>query len=481
MKVLYVDDEPNNLLTFQLGFRQWFDILVTTNPFEVLEMIRDEQISVLISDQRMPGMDGLTLCGEVMKIRPELSIIILSAYDDQKVMMDAIRLGGIFRFELKPWDIVDMKQTITNAAEGTLLRRENLMMVEDLKLKNSQLNEAYQDISKLKQALEEENCMIKEDLSSLSMPVEIIGKSKAIAKAIKDATYAAKSDASVLLVGETGTGKELFAKLIHKMSSRKENLMVCINCAAIPETLMESELFGYERGAFSGALKRKHGKLEVANKGTLFLDEIGELPLNMQPKLLRALQEKEFERLGCNELVKTDFRVVAATNRNLEEAIRQGTFRSDLYYRVNIFPIVIPPLRERMEDLPLLVNHLVAQLNRRTGKHIEQIPKKTIEQLMRYHWPGNVRELANVVERAHIQSEGSKLLIGGCFQPIVEINKPGDGGIVSLVELEKRHILSILKQTNWRVRGEGGAAELLEINPSTLESKMKKWGIRRDE
>ena len=480
MKVLYVDDEPNNLLTFQLGFRQWFDLLVTPNPYEALEMIKNEEILVLISDQRMPGMDGLTLCGEVMKIRPELSIIILSAYDDQKVMMDAIRLGGIFRFELKPWDIVDMKQTITNAAEATLLRRENLMMVEDLKLKNSQLNEAYQDISKLKQALEEENCMIKEDLSSLSMPVEIIGKSKAIAKAIKDATYAAKSDASVLLVGETGTGKELFAKLIHKMSSRKENLMVCINCAAIPETLMESELFGYERGAFSGALKRKHGKLEVANKGTLFLDEIGELPLNMQPKLLRALQEKEFERLGCNELVKTDFRVVAATNRNLEEAIRQGTFRSDLYYRVNIFPIVIPPLRERMEDLPLLVNHLVAQLNRRTGKHIEQIPKKTIEQLMRYHWPGNVRELANVVERAHIQSEGSKLLIGGCFQTIVEINKAGDGGTVSLVELEKRHILSILKQTNWRVRGEGGAAELLEINPSTLESKMKKLGIRRE-
>lgn len=480
MKVLYVDDEPNNLLTFQLGFRQWFDILVTTNPFEVLEMIRDEEISVLVSDQRMPGMDGLMLCRKVMAIRPELSIIMLSAYDDQKVMREAIKLGGIFRYELKPWQIDDLKQTIINAAEATFLRRENLMMVEDLKLKNRQLNEAYQDIIKLKQGLEEENCMLKEDLTNCSIPVEIVGKSKAIVKAIKDATSAAKSDVSVLLVGETGTGKELFAKLIHKMSSRKDDLMVCINCAAIPETLVESELFGYERGAFSGALKRKHGKLEVANKGTLFLDEIGELPLNMQPKLLRALQEKEFERLGSNELVKTDFRVVAATNRNLEEAIRLGTFRSDLYYRVNIFPIVIPPLRERLEDLPLLVNHLVAQLNRRTGKHIKQIPKKTIEQLMRYHWPGNVRELANVVERAHIQSEGSKLLIGGCFQTMVEINKPGGEEIVSLAEVEKRHILSILRQTNWRVRGEGGAAELLDVNPSTLESKMKKWGIRRE-
>ena len=288
----------------------------------------------------------------------------------------------------------------------------------------------------------------------------------------------AKSHTAILLTGETGTGKELFAKAIHTLSNRKDKLLIRVNCAAIPETLIESELFGYEKGAFTGADKLKYGKFEIANGGSLLLDEIGELPLTTQPKLLRVLQESEFERLGGNKLISTNFRLIAATNRNLEQAVEKGTFRQDLFYRINILPITIPPLRDHAEDIPLLVNHFISSLNKEEGKIINSIAKKTMDRLMEYHWPGNIRELQNVIERAHVLSTGSKLEIGDWFN-VVGNKSIIDTTIVSLEENEKQHILRALEQTKWKIRGKNGTAELLQIKPTTLESRMQKLGIQR--
>ena len=319
---------------------------------------------------------------------------------------------------------------------------------------------------------------LKDEFLDQSLTAEIVGKSKVIQSVLKQAIQAAKSNSSILLLGETGTGKELFAKAIHSQSSRKDNLLVKINCAAIPEALIESELFGHEKGAFTGADKLKYGKFEIAHRGTLFLDEIGELPLAMQPKLLRVLQEGEFERIGGNKVIETNFRLITATNRDLEQEVEKGAFRSDLFYRLNILPITVPPLRERKEDIPLIVEHFVASLNRELGRKVSAVPKKVMDNLMEYHWPGNIRELSNVVERAYVLSTGSKLDIGSWFNPSKGTSLQ-DQGILPLQENEMQHILRALKHTKWRIRGKNGAAELLKINPTTLESRMKKLGIER--
>ncbi|PWD99968.1 DNA-binding response regulator [Marinilabilia rubra] len=479
MKVLYVDDEPDNLITFKMGFRKWFEVIVTSNPEEARQIAQKPEVSVLVTDQRMPGMTGLQLAGKLSKIRPELPVIMLTAYDDRDVMLEAIRLGGVFGYVLKPWDFDELKQVIQNAIQTCHLRQENKELVTRLTRKNEELEKAYAEILQMKKKLEEENVLIKEDLNQFIRPGEIVGKSKALVKVLKQIHQAAETNSSVLLLGETGTGKELFARLVHKLSNRRDNLLVSINCSAIPETLIESELFGHEKGAFSGALNTKHGRFEIANGGTLFLDEIGELPLAVQPKLLRVLQEYEFERVGGNKTIKTDFRLVTATNRNLEDAVGKGRFRDDLFYRLNIFPVEIPPLRERMEDLPLLVRFFVEKLNRKTGKKIDTVPRSTLSILMDYHWPGNIRELSNVVERAHILSEDGKLVVGEWFKPGVNQAQYRTNTVPTLDEVTRKHIVKTLESVGWRVRGDKGAANLLGLNPSTLESRMKKLGIMR--
>jgi transcriptional regulator with GAF, ATPase, and Fis domain len=426
----------------------------------------------------MPEMTGIELAEKVKALFPTVVIIILTAFDDNETMLKAINLGAVFRYLLKPWDINDLHQTLNSASEAYDLRKKNITLINDLLDKNKQIEKAYQEISQLKIKLEEENIQLKEEYKQNSLIGEIVGKSKALKMVLKQLEQIAKSDSSALLLGETGTGKELFAKAIHKLSTRRDKIMVNINCAAIPETLIESELFGHEKGSFTGANQLKYGKFEIADKGTLFLDEIGELPIHLQPKLLRVLQEKEFERIGSNHIQKTDIRLIAATNRNLEQEIDKGKFRSDLYYRLNILPIVIPPLRERKEDIPLLVHYFIDKLNRKSGKTIHSIPKISLDKLMEYHWPGNIRELENVIERAHVLSNESKLDIGNWFKPQMEKTNSGQE-IVSLEENEKQYITMVLKQTKWKIRGENGASEILQIHPSTLESRMKKLGIER--
>jgi formate hydrogenlyase transcriptional activator len=308
---------------------------------------------------------------------------------------------------------------------------------------------------------------------------EIIGRSSGLRRVLQMVETVAWGDSTVLLLGETGTGKELIARAIHSHSPRTDRPFVKLNCAAIPTGLLESELFGHERGSFTGAIAQKIGRLELAHQGSLFLDEIGDIPLELQPKLLRVLQEREFERLGSTRTQKVDVRIVAATHRDLEGMILEKQFRSDLYYRVNVFPIQIPPLRERPEDIPLLVEHFVQQAARKLRKTIDTIPTETVDALIQYRWPGNIRELENVIERAVILSPGPVLRLSP--RDLKSRITPGQNTdrYQTLEEVERSHILKTLKETRWVLSGSSGAAARLGLNRSTLYFRMKKLGIAR--
>ena len=308
---------------------------------------------------------------------------------------------------------------------------------------------------------------------------EIIGESPALKRTLKQVEIVAPTDSTVLLLGETGTGKELIARAIHNLSFRRERTLVKVNCAAIPTGLLESELFGHEKGAFTGAIAQRIGRFELANRGTIFLDEIGDTPIELQPKLLRVLQEREFERLGSTRTLRTDARLIAATNRDLREMVEQQKFREDLFYRLNVFPIYVPALRERPEDIPLLVNHFVQRFARRMDRTIETIPAETMAALTRYAWPGNIRELQNLIERAVILSHGPVLQV-----PLQDLDshtalRRDNGKDQTLEAAERAHILAILKETRWVLGGAGGAAVRLGMNRSTLQFRLKKLGIVR--
>jgi formate hydrogenlyase transcriptional activator len=342
---------------------------------------------------------------------------------------------------------------------------------------------AYTEISELKDKLAQEKLYLEDEIRSELNFEEIVGRSESLRRVLKQVETVAPTDSTVLICGETGTGKELIARAVHNLSARKANAFVKLNCAAIPTGLLESELFGHEKGAFTGAIAQRIGRFELANRGTVFLDEIGEIPLELQPKLLRVLQEREFERLGSARTLHTDARLIAATNRDLGAMVEDQKFRSDLYYRLNVFPIRLPALRERPEDIPLLVRHFVQQFSRRSGKFIDTIPAEVMNALMKYRWPGNIRELQNVIERAVIVSPGPVLQV-----PIEELEQRRDVPAslpessrsmrAVLENAERQQILVALEQTNWTVAGPNGAAARLGMKRSTLQSRMQKLGIR---
>jgi PAS domain S-box-containing protein len=318
---------------------------------------------------------------------------------------------------------------------------------------------------------------LEEELNTEARFEEIIGESMGLKRVLKLVETVSATDVTVLILGETGTGKEVIARAIHQLSPRNKHVMVKLNCAAIPSGLLESELFGHERGAFTGAVDRKIGRLELAHEGTLFLDEIGDLPLELQPKILRALQEKEFERLGSNKPIPVNVRLVAATNRDLAKMVAEGQFRSDLYYRLRVFPILLPPLRDRREDIPLLVRYFVDRHARKLYKKIETIPEETMRALTRWDWPGNIRELENFIERAVILTRGPVLR-----PPLGELEMPEEPSAVresSLEATEREHILRVLRETRGKIGGSDGAAARLGLIRTTLNSKMKKLGIER--
>jgi formate hydrogenlyase transcriptional activator len=336
---------------------------------------------------------------------------------------------------------------------------------------------AYESLNASRNQIEEERLYLESEIRAEYNFEDIVGKSAALRKVLQQIEIVAPTDSTVLLHGETGTGKELIARAIHSLSSRQNRTFVRLNCSAIPSGLVESELFGHERGAFTGALMQKKGRFEIADQGTLFLDEIGDISLELQPKLLRALQEQEFERLGSTKTIHVDVRLIAATHRDLPAMMRDNQFRDDLFYRLNVFPVEIPPLRDRREDIPLLVNFFVSGLSRKMQKHIQSIPKEAMEALTNAPWPGNIRELENVIERAVILTQGSELRV-----PLKELKRPSIAGTSSRTtfeDAERQAIIEALKATAGKISGPGGAAERLGLKRTTLQNKMRKLGVAR--
>lgn len=348
-------------------------------------------------------------------------------------------------------------------------------------LANEKLADQLREISQYKMRLEEENQYLLEEMSSAYSFNEMVGKSTVMQEVFSQIAKVAPTNSTVLVLGETGTGKELVARAIHNASPRKNKLLVKVNCAALPANLVESELFGHEKGSFTGAFERKIGKFELANNGTLFLDEIGEMPLELQVKLLRAIQEKEIERIGGKAPIKLNVRIIAATNRNLEKEVDAGNFRQDLFYRLNVFPVLLPPLRERKEDIPLLVPGFLEKYARNAGKKVKQVSAGVMNQLMRYAWPGNVRELEHLVERSVLLTTGPVIrelqLPSGMAKTLPE---PGEPRLKTLEENERDHIIAVLQKCKGKVYGEGGAAAILNLPVSTLNARIKKLGIRKN-
>ena len=342
------------------------------------------------------------------------------------------------------------------------------------------LQNAYSEITEMKKQLEADQTYLLEEIKLMHDYEHIIGESEMFKYVMYRLEQIAPTDTTVLILGESGTGKELIARAIHHGSKRKDRPLIKVDCAALPENLIESELFGHEKGAFTGAFEKRIGRFELANGGTIFLDEIGEMPLLLQQKLLRVLQDGSFERLGSSKVRHTDVRVIAATNRNLEEDVGEERFRKDLWYRLNVFPLSIPPLRDRVDDIPILVSSIISKVQRRLGKHIKTVPANIMNNLITHPWPGNVRELENVIEGAVIVTTGDTLRLSAPLKaPKSDHRTPHNIPMKSLSEMEKEHILEALNKTNWNITGKGGASELLGLNPSTLRGRMRKHGIHR--
>jgi transcriptional regulator with GAF, ATPase, and Fis domain len=378
----------------------------------------------------------------------------------------------------RDWRVEDIREVrvlgelLANAA----VRRE---ATEELALRERALREAYAELERLKERLQEENLFLREEVRAAQGISGIIGESPKIRRALLALEKVAPTDATILLLGDTGTGKDLMAQAAHALSDRRDQTLISVNCATLSHSLIESELFGHERGAFTGAQKLRKGRFQLADGGTLFLDEIGELPLELQAKLLRVLQDGSFERLGGTQTMHVNTRIIAATNRNLQLAVDRGEFRADLYYRINSFPIELPSLRERPDDIPLLVEHLTRQHAARLGKEIESISARTIRYMKGRDWPGNIRELESYVVRALISCSGNVLdFVEGGAEPGTDENSSGLQGL-DLRTAERNHIQSVLTKTRWKISGRDGAAAMLKIPESTLRSMMKRLQIRR--
>jgi formate hydrogenlyase transcriptional activator len=520
-RILCVDDGPLNLSLLEaMLVPRGYLVLTAATGKEALEKIKTENIDICLLDVSMPVMDGFEICRRIKTdvVSRGIPVVLITAYSDQENRIRGIEAGAE-DFISKPFDCAEVlarikmllavKQLndrrleleaalqkahddleVTVAARTGELTRANLQLtleVEERKKAEESLQGTYAQIKTLKDRLQAENVYLRQEVGRQYNFGQIIGQSDCLAQVFLRVAQVAPMNATVLLLGETGTGKGVVARAIHSSSSRKDRPLITVNCTTLPATLVESELFGREKGAFTGSDTRQIGRFELADGGTIFLDEIGEMPMELQCKLLRVLQDGEFERLGSPRTIKADVRIIAATNRDLLREIREGRFREDLYYRLNVFPITMPPLRSRSEDIPLLVSHFVAKFNKKMGKRIESVPKETLNVLKQYGWPGNVRELESVVERAVITTQGDALQVLDRFDTFLKVDQPvwqsgpegGGAAVQALVDLEHDHILSVLQKTGWRIEGKSGAAGILGLNASTLRARMRKYGIVR--
>ena len=480
--VLLIDDNPDNLRLLAGMLRErGCQVRMATSGRWGLESVHTAPPQLIMLDISMPGMDGYEVCRRLKNdsATSRIPVIFISALDDALDKVKAFRVGGV-DYVSKPFQAEEVVARVENQLTLADLRHELERRNEELQKRNDELLAAHNTIAehqRMEQTLQQENVQLREVLKSEFGEDPILGESPAMQKVFEQVEQVASTDSTVLITGETGTGKEMIACVIHALSSRKNKVMVKVNCAALPPTLIESELFGHEKGAFTGALSRKIGRFELAHGGTLFLDEIGDLPLDLQAKLLRVLQEGEFERVGGTQTLKVNVRIIAATNRDLEKAIRDEKYRLDLYYRLNVFPIALPPLRERNGDTELLARHFVARYAQKMGKPIPEFTPKALNLLHTYPWPGNVRELANVIERAVIVSRNGHLNLAESLpKPVVDSR---GSRLRTLEDFEREHILEALQFTGWQVSGNRGAALLLGLKPTTLEARMKKLGIHR--
>jgi formate hydrogenlyase transcriptional activator len=506
-KVLIVDDQRANvsLLDRMLRGDGYTCVSSTMDPLEVCEMYRQHRYDLILLDLEMPGMDGFQVMAGLQEIESDgyLPVLVITAQPGHQLR--ALQAGAK-DFVSKPFDLAEVRARVRNILEVSLLQKQLLdynevlesrvqersaeltganrrltQEIEERKEAQESLRISYAEVQQLKERFHAENIYLKQEIDREYNFGEMIGHSKALENVFFKIEQVAPQDTTVLLLGETGTGKGAVARAIHGRSSsaRKARPMITVNCAALPANLIESELFGREKGAYTGAGERQMGRFELADNGTLFLDEIGEMPLELQAKLLRAIQDGEFERLGGSRTIKVDVRIIASTNRDLDQAVASGEFRADLFYRLNVFPITIPPLRLRKEDIPLLVNYFVAKFNKKIGKKVETVSKDTLGVLQDYDWPGNVRELESIIERAVITSRGSSLQVLDRFESARKCPAQESSDAKGLAELQREHILRVLGETNWRIEGESGAAAILGLNPSTLRGRMRKEGIRR--
>ncbi len=479
--ILVVDDEQDNLDAFRFNFRKSFDILTASGGAEALAILAEKEVAVVITDQRMPKMTGIELLREVRVKQPAAVGIILTAFTDVDVLVEAVNLGQVYRYITKPWDAKEVRGVLQYAIERYHLTRENQRLAAQLAEYTGYLNQQLHG---------------EFDFGN------IIGESAALREVLSKVEQVAPTASTVLLRGETGTGKELVAHAIHINSPREEKPFVRVNCAALAPGILESELFGHEKGSFTGAVARRPGRFELADGGTLFLDEIGDLPMEVQIKLLRTLQEREFERVGGSETIKVDVRLVSATNRDLEKMIVDGEFREDLYYRLNVFPINLPPLRDRLEDLPVLAQHFVAKFARQMGVSPMTPQPDALAKLREYNWPGNVRELENIIERGMILAKGTQLgsthldfgrRAGGGNQgastgttgPLqavsvatapatIAASEEGKSLGERLLESERKEIIAAVEKSRGNI---ASASRMLGINRSTLYYRLRKHSL----
>ena len=477
--ILVVDDEQDNLDAFRFNFRKTFDILTASGGAEALQILEDREVAVVVTDQRMPRMTGVELLREVRGRQPDAVGIILTAFTDVDVLIEAINLGQVYRYITKPWDAKEVRGVLQYAIERFHLQRDNKRLAAQLAEYTGYLNQQLHG---------------EFDFGN------IIGESAPLRDVLDKVEQVAPTNSTVLLRGETGTGKELVAHAIHINSPREEKPFVRVNCAALAPGVLESELFGHEKGSFTGAVARRPGRFELADGGTLFLDEVGDLPMEVQIKLLRALQEREFERVGGSETIKVDVRMISATNRNLEKMIEDGEFREDLYYRLNVFPINLPPLRDRLDDIGALVGHFIAKFSRQMAVVAAPASAEALAKLREYNWPGNVRELENIIERAMILAKGAPLntshldfgrrAVSHAATPTPAPAHPGTGpfpavGVSALaddgkslaerlLDSERKEIIAAVEKSRGNI---ASAARTLGINRSTLYYRLRKHGL----